>query len=116
MTIYRCKFLKPSEGEWFDVEADSPGEAAMEHHNRFDGIGYVFWKPLENGGHEVVRFSSVDVEGDKDYVTRMFSRGIYRKGGFSRGLTLQEIAKNLDWAHDVNELLGDGWEAEEEYS
>lgn len=118
MTIYRCRFLKPSVGEWYDVEADSPGEAALEHHNRFDGIGYVFWKPLEGGGQEVVRFASVDVEVDKDYVTRMFSMGIYRKGAFNknRGLTLQEIAKKLDWKHDENELLGDGWEAEEGYS
>lgn len=118
MTAYRCRTLVPEVSEWKSVLANSPPEAAgdffYDNADSLKKIGHV----IEKGGdrREVVHFALVEVEGDKTYVARIFSSGIWRRGGVRMPRpTLKEIAEKLKWGGPAEELIEPGWAFEETY-
>lgn len=116
MTTYRCRFTMPRRSDWSTVEADSPEIAANElhaHDEKTYAIGYEF-DPDEPGRR--VYFASVEVEGHGEWVSRMYTSCIIRRGGIRgrRPVTLADVAKAIGWTHDPAELIAEGWDGEEE--
>lgn len=118
MQEYRCRFVKPALSEWKTIKSEEADWrfVALEFHDRSSstGIHHVIRHPDER--REDVRFALIEVEGHEAVVTRMFSKGICRRGGIRNdGPGLPAIAQQFGWTHPPEELLGTDWEGEGEY-
>jgi hypothetical protein len=106
---YRCRFLKPNTSEWFEVEAESPGEAAQTLHSS-QGGGFSYRHELEDGKAEYITFALVEVDG-QELISRMYEQGILRRGG-RKYPPLTELAHKLGYKGEPSGLIGK-WEGEE---
>jgi len=121
MSAYHCRSTSPLRTPWTDVEAKSPEHAAGDYHaSRSNDRSFSLRLTREqDGGFETVLFASIEVDGHGQYVSRLFHRGINRRGGVrsARTLTISEqlatIARELGWTKAPEELLADGWDGEE---
>lgn len=113
--IYRCRFTAPRQSDWSTVEADSPELAANELHDRDPKTYAIGYEPEPDKPGRRVYFASVEVEGHGEWVSRMYTSSIVRRGGVKsrRAVTLAEIARAIGWQHDPAELLAAGWDGEE---
>ena len=116
--IYRCRVLKPEESEWFRILAHTPEEAANGVHGRESGHrikSIPYSVDDEQNGHYKVLFALIEVEGYGSFVSRIYSYGIWRKGGVKPWppQKLETIAKALEWEHPPEALLEPGWAGEE---
>jgi len=113
--IYKCRIVKPNVGQWFDVEASSEGEAALEHHYNYSNVGYAYVLELPENTRQQINFALVEVDGFGEFISRVYIKGIWRKGGIklNRGEDyLITIARNLNWEHPAEDLLKPGWDGE----
>jgi len=113
---YRCRYVKPRESVWYPVTASSPEEAATDFHGlQASAMNSIVYENKIESGIEKVFFAKVEVEGFFTRVSRVFSRGIYRKGGVrkTRPITLEDIVKKLDYDDSPESLLEEGWDCEE---
>lgn len=115
MTAYRIRYVKPTIGPWVEIEADSMADALNTKH--FDDFPYYaqgirYRDPLPTGGHQIIHFALFEVEGYGELASRVYYRGIYRRGGAATNPTLRDVANFLGWAHPLEELLAD-WMLEE---
>ncbi len=124
LQVFKCRFVKPGQSEWFEITADTYAVAANELHDRHvpnfkaePGCqSIVFWFTAEKPGNSVA-FACIEVEGHGEFVSRIYHSGIVRRGGVKlpgRELTIVDVAKAVGWTKDPAELLTSGWEAEEE--
>lgn len=122
MTEYRCRRVRPnSEDTWTTVEESSPGRAANEYHAKmFASDSCCFVQPTPDGGKEKVLFAVIEVDGHGKFTSRVYYRGIWRKGGvpLPRKKTddeiLRDIANVLEYTGSPRDLLDPGWDEEEE--
>ncbi len=119
MTTFRCRMMKPTMSEWETVEAASSGEAANDFHERNtdEGLRLKSFKlcPDPNKPAAHVHLALIEVEGIETLISRVFTSCIGRKGGVhGGGPTLEQVAKELGWTGDPQELFSeDGWEGVE---
>jgi hypothetical protein len=114
--IYRCRMVQPSVEEWGEVEADSPPLAANEYHLNLNHAGFDLRRVFPDGRIERVHLALIEVEGHGPFISRLFSTGIFRKGGVHPTETeLAAVANKLGWTGPPKELLEDGWDGEETY-
>lgn len=113
--LFRCRFLLPKESKWFEVDDESPAQAANTcHFDRFE-LGIGFTEHLPNEGRQHISFARIEVEDHGSWVSRVYKHGIWRKGGVQRPgqLTLVDIARILEYDDDPQTLVAPGWEFEE---
>lgn len=118
--IYRCRSVKPHESTWRDVESDTPESAANEYHCQFgQSDDYIVTDDRIENDCQRIGFMLVEVENYGEWVSRMFYKGIYRKGGIKRlgqktfYQRLVEAAKTIGWEKDPMRLVVEGWEEEQ---
>src|SRR3990172_8268581 len=118
MAEFRCRALKPTESEWFTIEAASANDAANSFHKReypYYVKGFIYLNTTENNGVEKISFALIEVEDYEPVVSRIYSTGIWRMGGVKPyGMTLNNIACELGWKHATEDLLKP-WEGEERW-
>ena len=123
MPIYQCRMVIPEikgdRGNWISIETETPEEAALDcHYDLYDlgfkGFGFV---DRRDGKITMVHFARIEVEGHETWVSRIFYRGIYRKGGVRprEEATLVDIAKQIGWERPPETLLDEGWDCEESW-
>lgn len=111
MDTFKCRSIVPNRIDWLEVKAESAGLAANEYHSRaFVDQATLKWR-LEDGTY--VHFALIEVENGGEFIARRFTRGITRAGRKS-SITLEDIAKQLGWFGDPQELINPGWEGEED--
>lgn len=103
---YRCRFIVPSSDvRWYEVEGESPEDAALNFHYReVPWCGGPFYVPHADRPGLRVYFARVEVEGHGEHVVSTISSSIVRKGVKSRA-TLADIAKALDWPDEPERLM-----------
>lgn len=114
MQNYRCRFVAPMTTGWHSISSTSPEEAANDYHSNECRGGFTGLMFDHNGTH--IYFAKIEVEGHGEWVSRVYSYGIWRKGGVRQSFnepTLQSIAKDLGYEHDPQTLLEEDWECEE---
>src|SRR6478609_11031311 len=102
---FKVRSVKPSISRWFEIEAENYIDAAQEVHQAYvpniasnnsvqnTHINSVVYN--KDGG-ERVYFSLIEVEGYGEFVSRIYYKGIRRKGKMSvKENTLENIAKVL---------------------
>lgn len=102
---------------WTEVDKDDLVDEIQEYHIKRMPTGVPFDQTTANGGREEVNFMAVEVEGDGIYFSRIYQRGIRRKGGVPRAgveRTIESVAKALGYEGDPRELLEPGWDGEED--
>ena len=106
---YRVRTTVPAISEWITVEGDRPEDAA----NDFLAARseYVTTFRHTTADRTSVQFALVEVEGHGEWITRTFSRGIWRRGVRRSEPSLATIAAALRC--DEADLLAEGWEGEE---
>ena len=123
MPVFQCRMVIPEikgdRGNWISIETATPEEAANNCHCDlydlgFKGFGFA---DRRDGKITLVHFARIEVEGHDTWVSRIFYRGIYRKGGVRApgGATLDGIAKKLGWERPPETLLEEGWDCEESW-
>lgn len=117
---YRCRMTMPKpvgEGNWIEIEAESPEQAIQEYHFRLASFDQgKSWKvDLKSGGRYLICFARIEVEGWGDSVSRIFEYGLWRRGGVGPKVkpTLQAVADAIGWEGDPEELVEEGWDFEE---
>jgi len=111
MNTFKCRSVVPNCTDWVEIEAESEGHAANEYHYRaFVDQATLKWR-LDDG--TFIYFALIEVEGGEKFIARRFARGITRAGRKSV-ITLEDIAKQLGWSKDPQELIQPGWEGEED--
>jgi phosphoribulokinase len=112
--IYQCREVAPKFAiDWFEQEANSPGEAANTYHsNNFPmGLSYI---QEDDNGRTFIYFATIEVRDHGIFTSRMYSYGISRSGGVKMPRkTLSDIAKALDYKDDPNTLIEENWDYEE---
>lgn len=112
--IYQCREVAPKLMTiWFEQEANSPGEAASTYHdNNFPmGLSYI---QEDNNGRTLIYFATIEVKDHGEFVSRIYSYGIWRSGGVKiPRKTLSDIATLLNYQHDPNTLIEENWDYEE---
>lgn len=121
MNTFKVRFLKPILTEYEVVEADDYKDAIQDLHIQKGNAGrsYVFVNE-RNGKCEKVHLALMECSGFEPLVSRYFSSGIWRRGGIqlnklTKEQQLKNIATELGWTHDLNDLIEPGWEKEEDY-
>ncbi len=113
MTAYRCRSLVPTASEWVEVEGAWDGDAANLYHMKVNlEVPSLRYCHQVDGKTTYIEFMLVEVEGHGEHVSRVFSHGIFRKGGVKLGLSLREIASRLGYENDPETLVEEGWEGE----
>lgn len=118
---YKVRFLKPIQTEYTEIEAEDYKDAIQDLHViGTAGRSYIFIDE-RNGRHEKIHLALMECEGFEPLVSRYFSSGIWRRGGIklnelTKEQQLKNIAAELGWTHDPNDLIEPGWEKEEDYS
>lgn len=112
MTTYRCRFVAPRQSEWRAIEADSPESAAHELHFRDEKNYAISYDPDPSLARRIY-FARIEVEGHADFISRIFTSGIVRRGGIGRKNTIADVARTVGWSAPPEELLEDGWAGEE---
>jgi hypothetical protein len=118
VTTYRCRAIAPHELPWCEVEASSPEDAVQAYQDRLatcQQVVVMFDEP--DGARCAAHLALVEVEGHGEMVSRMFHKGLWRRGGVPlRPLAerLAEAARTLRWTHDPAELVAPGWDGEGE--
>lgn len=119
MTTYKCRVIKPSVSQWFDVNADTPELAARDfHYDKLGLIPGVRFKPDATRPGLTITFARIEVDGHGELVSRVWECRLVRKGGVRRPgipLRIEDVAKVIGWEHDTQELLTPGWDGEEEH-
>lgn len=121
VTLFHCRTVKPKVSRWYEVRAETPGEAANDFHSdNLEVLTNLSWEmPTANGGKYFVMFATIEVEGHGEVVSRVYKHGIFRKGGVKRpdyrtpDQKLKEMADALGWTHDPAELVAPGWDGDE---
>lgn len=114
--LFRCRFLLPKESQWFEVEDAGPAQAANTCHFDRDELGIRYTEHLPDGGKQQISFARIEVEGHGSWVSRVYKLGIWRKGGVPRPgyqVTLEDIARAVEYDADPQTLIAPGWEFEE---
>jgi len=116
--LVKLRTLLPSKSEWTTLEAESVAAAIQKDHDDFgrESRSLTFYPNPELRGNRVF-FALYEIENGDQYVSRIYKQGIVRKGGVRRPgdtFTLQQVAEKLGWEKPLEELLGAGWEGEEE--
>lgn len=117
---YRCRMTMPKpvgEGNWIEIEADSPERAVQEYHVRlcdFDAGKHWWVSTGEDIGYRMF-FARIEIEGWGDTISRVYHYGLWRKGGVGPRVkpTLQAVADAVGWKGDPEELVEEGWNLEE---
>lgn len=111
--IFRCRTTIPTMFKWVGVEAESPEQAASDYHFAHDE-GSIRHIVEDADGRHVVLFARIEVEGYGTLISRVYSYGIWRKGGVKVGQpSLADIARKLEYMDDPQTLLEPGWKCEE---
>jgi hypothetical protein len=111
---FRCRKTVPLIGDWIDIDADSPEQAVNDYHLAYDSNSIVHAEEEENGGRHLVLFARIEVEGHGSWVSRIYSYGLWRKGGVKPGQpSLVNIAERLGYMDDPRTLLDPNWDCEE---
>jgi len=93
--IYRCRCVKPNISEWYEVEANTPEDAANDF--MFENYYGIHMKTDRPG--ELCYYAVIEVENHGEFIARRFRIGIRRRGGVpspASRRTLDDIAKILD--------------------
>ncbi len=113
---FQCRAVKPKETECKEVEAETPEEAANEFHSKYNYLSEVIVvDDRVDNQRTKIGLTYVEVRGYTAWVSRMFYRGIWRKGGVrpwgrkSFEDRLKEAAKAVGWERDPMELVEEGW-------
>lgn len=123
MQNFRCRSIKPGISRWFDVKAETYGDAIQLIHSAYvpnisSNLGVsngaiksiAYRKEDEDGSVEGIYFSLIEVDGLGEFVSRIYYKGIRRVGKLKINLpTIDDIAKILDWKHPSEDLLNEGW-------
>lgn len=113
---FRCRTKIPAETLWVEIAADDPEQAAMEYFFQHDLVRIVHVRTIE-GKRESVLFALVEVEGHGEWIARVFRRDLWRKGGVKlrrQTITIEDVARQLGWTGDPEELLSSGWPYEDQ--
>src|ERR1700748_435246 len=117
--IYKCRFVKPNQSQWHNIDADSFQEAAQEFHGQYvpsyykDRSSLVYLDRKPNGSSEGVYFALIEIENYGELIVRTYYTCITRKGRASKDPnTLESVAKGLGWTGLLEELL-EYWSGEE---
>lgn len=107
---------KPNQLDWFDIQASSLESAVQNYHEyNFYSGSYFFDQIDADGKITKIHFILVEILGFGELVSRIYYRGIYRRGGVKPYFkSIESIAMDLGWEHAPNELLNSGWEGEEQ--
>ena len=113
-SIFKCRIIKPSVASWIEVPGDDADEVANKFYSKLSIPQSTFKYKLDDGSYaNFVLYEVENVEGITQFVGRWFTKGITRKGSFNSGpQTLKQIAEQLNWSKDPNELLAH-WDGEE---
>ena len=96
------------------MPGDDADEVANKFYSKLSIPQSTFKYKLDDGSYaNFVLYEVENVEGITQFVGRWFTKGITRKGSFNSGpQTLKQIAEQLNWSKDPNELLAH-WDGEE---
>lgn len=113
----KFKYLKPKETDWIESNCSSPIEAIQNHHydNYECGYDVIIMVDCDSSGKkEKQGFALVKTEDGQEYISRICSSGLWRKGGVKpphvKGL--EYVAEIL--GVEIDRLKGP-WESEEQY-
>lgn len=112
---FRIRYVAPHRSEWSDVQADDLSSAVQWHHE--GGTAEMSARYVPDPDRPVARvlFATLEVEGHGLFTSRIYKSGIGRRGGVKHRaeLSLADVAKAIGWDRDPAELMGPGWDGEE---
>ena len=110
--IYSVRTLKPDVGEFVNIEAISPEDAAQEllFSSSQSTVKYVDRKGKEV---QVIRFALVEVKGFGEMFARVYEKGIFRLGAQGKNDKFR-VMRELGWTGTFDELVGP-WEGESDW-
>lgn len=116
MTRFKVRLLKPAPTQWLTIDAESTADAVMKLHERMGRTSSIVYTPDHERPGAVIWFALAEVAGHGEVVSRLYWRGIARRGGVRvrPPTTLADVATALGWPHATDDLVAPGWEGEDD--